>query len=161
MLETVHRYIVPAAYSLLPGEMASERATAMLLAIGLQESGFEHRYQIPIAHARGFWQFEQAGLQGVLHHAATADHASNVCWRLGYRAISAESLHPAIQHNDVLACALARLLLWTLPAALPGMDDHEDAWHQYLSAWRPGKPRPDGWPRHYHRAWSLAADTTT
>lgn len=154
MLETVHLYIVPAAYSLLPTIMASDRATAMLLAIGLQESRFKHRYQIPVAHARGFWQFEQAGLHGVLEHSMTADHATNVCWQLGYRSTNVEWLHPALQHNDVLACGLARLLLWTVPESLPGPEDADEAWEQYLSAWRPGKPRPDNWHQFYRRAWN-------
>jgi hypothetical protein len=162
MLETVSRFIVPATYSLLPGEMASKQATAMLLAIGLQESGFRHRYQIPVAHARGFWQFEEAGLHGVLHHPATAEHVSRFGLSLGYRTVTVGTLHPAIQHNDVLACGLARLLLWTLPDALPGPDDLEEGLRQYLSAWRPGKPRPEEWPGNYRRAWHLVrSDGTT
>ena len=48
--------ILDPAAKLLPG-MDSAKARVMLLAIGLQESRFEHRRQIG-GPARGFWQFE-------------------------------------------------------------------------------------------------------
>ena len=38
----------------------------------------------------------------------------------------------------MLAAGLARLLLWTDPARLPGAADVEAAWQIYLRQWRPG-----------------------
>lgn len=57
------------------------------------------------------------------------------------------------KHNDVLAAVFARLLLWTLPDALPDVHSYEDGWHQYVSAWRPGKPHPATWRGLYGVAW--------
>lgn len=52
--------ILDPALKLLPS-MDSVRARMMLLAIGLQESRFEHRRQLGNGPARGFWQFESGG----------------------------------------------------------------------------------------------------
>lgn len=38
----------------------------------------------------------------------------------------------------MLAAGLARLLLYTDPARLPGLGDEEGAWQLYLRTWRPG-----------------------
>jgi hypothetical protein len=59
----------------------------------------------------------------------------------------------AIEHNDLLACGFARLNLWWLPAALPTRDQVDRAWEQYLEAWRPGKPKPRTWAKHWITAW--------
>lgn len=44
----------------------------------------------------------------------------------------------AIERDDVLACALARLLLYTDPSRLPDLGDEAGAWDLYLRTWRPG-----------------------
>lgn len=44
----------------------------------------------------------------------------------------------AIEHNDILAAGLARLLLYTDPLPLPPLGDAESAWALYLRTWRPG-----------------------
>ena len=44
----------------LRGKFRSTAADVLLLAIGLQESRFEHRQQIG-GPARSFWQFERGG----------------------------------------------------------------------------------------------------
>jgi hypothetical protein len=157
----VHAHILPAAYTMLPARMASERASAMLLAIGLQESGFEHRRQIN-GPACSLWQFERVGVAGVLGHRRTADDAQAVLRRLKYQPVppgTAQQVHWAMEHNDVLACCLARLLLWTLPEPLPGMEDIDNAWQQYLAAWRPGKPHRQTWSAHYRQAWALVTSS--
>src|SRR5690606_38643231 len=78
-LDVVVEQAIWPAYALLPSRMDSDRATVMLLAIGLQESRFEHRRQIK-GPARGFWQFERGrGVRGVLTHPATAALAREVC----------------------------------------------------------------------------------
>lgn len=158
---TFHTYAhtIPAAYSLLPERMQSPNATAMLLAIGLQESEFAARRQLPKGPARGFWQFERAGgVVGVLEHRSTAHAIKKVLEALQYP-VSSDSYtcHTAIEHNDVLACCFARLLLWTLPTALPGRLEIEVAWDQYLDAWRPGKPHVETWPDNFAMAWSIVS----
>ena len=61
----------------------------------------------------------------------------------------------ALADNDILACAFARLLLWTLPDALPGRDDAVVGWSQYRRTWRPGTPHPEPWAGHWKPAWEL------
>ena len=149
MIEFVKDHILPAALSLLPEKMDTPEARTMLLAIGLQESRFEHRVQIR-GPARGFWQFERGGgVNGVLLHQASRDHARIVCEKLLYDP-APDVVYDAIADNDVLACCFARLLLWTLPASLP--TTAEEGWRQYLAGWRPGKPHPETWPGLYARA---------
>jgi len=60
-----------------------------------------------------------------------------------------------LEHNDTLAAAFARCLLWTLPDNLPGEHDPADGWRCYVKAWRPGKPNPETWDNFYQRAWAL------
>lgn len=147
-LDYLHRYTIPAAFALLPPRMDSPDARVLLLAIGLQESKFAHRVQVR-GPARGFWQFEQGGgVAGVFAHPRTGVYAGAVCQALA-EAPTVPDAYAALAHNDVLACALARLLLWTLPGPLPAVTDAEGAWTQYLAAWRPGKPHPATWAAHH------------
>ena len=142
-------HTLPAALSLLPKEMDTPEARILLLAIGLQESKFRDRLQIG-GPARGFWQFEKGGgVAGVLSHPASAKHAATVCAALTYPA-TPSVVHQAIADNDVLACACARLLLWTLPK--PMARTATEGWLDYLDAWRPGKPHPETWAAHYEAA---------
>lgn len=150
MIDLVARFVIPATFELLPN-LASREAAILLLAIGLQESRFQHRRQVG-GPARGYWQFERGGLRGVLRHRATATLAQRFAHQLGYPLVSPEGtdadvdiLHPALQHNDILACGFARLLLFTLPDALPGAHEPDRAWANYLNGWRPGKPHRATW----------------
>lgn len=144
---------IPAALKLLPANMDSPEARAMLIAIGLQESRFVHRRQIG-GPARGFWQFEQGGgVRGVLNHPASRPAICSVLLLLDYD-MTPEASYEAIEHNDVLAVCFARLLLWTLPEALPRRDDPEEAWAQYIEAWRPGRPHRATWDAFYQQAWT-------
>lgn len=157
MVDLVLGYIIPAAYAVLPPAMRSTQASAMLLAIGLQETRLLHREQLGGGHALSLWQYEPGDLSafaGVFRHAATATYARSVVKRLCYsELLDVEQLRQISAHNDVLACAVARLLLWTLPADLPGPSEAERAWQQYLDAWRPGAPRPETWAGLYQEAW--------
>lgn len=145
MVDHLLTYTVPAAYSLLPEAMRSDQATAMLVAIGLHESGFTARRQLR-GPAHGFWMFERGGgVKGALTHARSTTPALAVYDALQYHRRPTDTIarigsevFEALTHNDVLACCLARLLLWTLPAALPASDDPAGAFGQYLEAWRPG-----------------------
>ena len=145
--------IYEATATLLPARMASTEAKAMLMAIGLQESRFEHRKQIN-GPAMGFWQFEMGGIQAVLRHQASREPIRKILTALGYSDVAMSSYN-AIEHNDILACAYARCLLWTIAGKLPGPSDHDEAWDQYLFAWRPGRPHKKTWRSFYDLAWSM------
>lgn len=152
-LAFVHRQIMPIALGLLPARMNTPEARAMLIAIALQESRFEHRIQVPNGPARGFWQFERGGgVHGVLTHRVTEPLIVRPLHILNYEH-DATVCYMALAHNDVLACVFARLLLWTLPYPLPGPYEPERAYTQYVEAWRPGKPHPDTWAEFYVEGW--------
>ena len=143
-----------ATLSLLPEKLDSVEAKAMMIAIAMQESRWDERRQLG-GPARGFWQFELGGIRGVLTHSASRPIIESVLARLDYDFSSATS-YIAIEHNDVLAFAYARCLLWTLPQPLPGRNDPASGWDQYTSAWRPGKPHRQTWDGFYKAAWELA-----
>ena len=145
--------------SLLPSTMNSQQSFALLVAIALQESKLQYRRQIR-GPARGFWQFEQGGgVRGVLSHHSSREHIRAVLSALKYDDNESTS-YVAIEHNDVLACAYARLLLWTLPQPIAGRGEEAKAWEQYTSAWRPGKPHPETWGANFAEAWKRADDRT-
>lgn len=153
-MKTALDTIIDPALRILPPMMTSRRACAMLLAIGMQESRLVHRKQIG-GPARGLWQFERGGgVAGVLRHPRTQGHAATVCWRLN-NAGTTTSVYHALEHDDVLAACFARLLLWTLPVALPARDDVQGGWDQYIAAWRPGKPHRHTWDDFYREAWEV------
>src|SRR5690606_27518522 len=71
--------VVVPGLELLPSRMDTPKARLMLLAIGLQESRFDHRRQIG-GPARGLWQFERGGgVRGVLRHPSSKWIALDVC----------------------------------------------------------------------------------
>ena len=144
-LRTVIRTAVNPAMALLPTIMDTPEARIMLLATGLQESRFEDRRQLvgrpprPVGPAKSFWQAEQGGgmVQGVRLHVATRATAELLYQARGVPARDA-AIWDAIEHDDVLAAGLARLLLWSDPGRLPVVGDAEGAWALYLRTWRPG-----------------------
>uniref|UniRef100_UPI00334158FE hypothetical protein n=1 Tax=Castellaniella defragrans TaxID=75697 RepID=UPI00334158FE len=147
------------ALDLLPAKMGAIEARVMLLAIALQESNLAHRWQVVDLKyperkgpARGLLQFEQGGgVKGVLTHTASRDYAADVCLARGVVAAPAQ-VYAALDQDDVLAVALGRLLLWTDPRALPGVNDAPAGWDLYQRVWRPGKPHPDKWPGNHRIA---------
>lgn len=125
-----------------------------MLAIALQESGLNHRRQLvggtESGPATSFWQFERGGgCRGVMTHPATAKHMERVCADYNIEP-SAYSLWQAMQYQDIVAAIAARLLIYTLPHALP--TTAEQGWQQYIEAWRPGKPHPQTWADHWETA---------
>jgi len=144
------------ALRLLPANMGSREAVAMCIAIALQESRIKHRRQIN-GPARGYWQFEQGGgVRGVLTHPASKPHIQAVLSALDYdQASDAGACYVAIEHNDILAAAFARLNLWWLPDPLPAQNAPGAGWSQYIKAWRPGKPHRDTWDAFYEQAWEI------
>lgn len=162
-LATIHREIIGPGLRLLPPSMDSAEARVMLLAIGLQESRFTTRLQRPLrlgmpnGPARGFWQFERGGgVKGVMTHAATADHARIVCDARGVE-FKAMPVWSKLAEDDLLACAFARLLLFTDPRPLPKLGDENGAWAYYVANWRPGKPHRQTWAKLYGEALAEVA----
>lgn len=150
-LDEVRRGPVADALSLLPDYMTSPEAELMLLAIGLQESRFEHRHQIG-GPAHSWWQFERAGgVRGVLKYRTSREHARSLCSARGITP-SASAVFAAMEHDDILAAGFARLLLWTDPRPLPAMGEVQAAWRYYLRNWRPGKPHEKTWAPLYAEA---------
>lgn len=144
--------VFPAALKLLPAKMDSTEARAMLLAIALQESRMTHRRQIG-GPAVSLWQFEKGGgVHGVMKHGATRQHISLALRAMAYGETD-EIAFAAMEHNDVLACVFARLLLWTHPKPLPKMGGADYAWTYYTETWRPGKPHRETWDAFYAQAW--------
>lgn len=141
VLATIRTTSLAAALQLLPERMSGARAEAMLLAIGLQESLLIHRRQIR-GPARGLLQFELGGVRGVLSHRASRPHALAVCAARGIDP-DAATVYADLEHDDVLAMAVGRLLLWTDPAPLPALGDADAAWALYLRTWRPGAVQRD------------------
>lgn len=155
--------ILDQALGHLPLKMDTPKARFMLLAIGYQESKMKARFQVPRGihpvgtkgPARGLWQFERGGgTHGVMRHEASRDFAKSVCdsrdveW-------NATAIWERFEHDDVLACAFARLLLWTDPRPLPGRDEIAKGWECYYRNWRPGAPRLAEWSH----AWRYATET--
>lgn len=136
------------ALALLPASMDTPAARVQLYAICLQESLGVHRRQLvgnppqPVGPAKGLWQFERGGgCIGVVNHPASRSHMSAVCAARGIDFTSA-SIWNALEFDDVLAAAAARLLLWTDPVALPTpgttLGAITLAWDYYVRTWRPG-----------------------
>lgn len=148
----IDRSVLGEAFNLLPPTMKSAAAIVMLLAIQLQEDRQLRRRQWPKGPARGAWQFERTGgVRGVLNHRKTAELARTVCAARGVAATE-QQVWEALQHDDVLACCFARLLLWSDGNALPALGDEDEALNCYLRNWRPGKLRPEEWPENYAEA---------
>lgn len=132
-------------------------ARRFLLAVAGQESGLVHRAQVldggRPGPARGFFQFEQgcpvsrAGVSGVLLHRTTAPLVRALCVAASVE-VTPAAIWRAIEGHDRLAVGLARLLLLTDPAPIPG--DERGAWDCYAARlWRPGKPHPAKWAGHW------------
>lgn len=155
-LSEIREQAIAPALALLPARMNSLEAELALLAIGLQESRLIHRRQIG-GPARGLWQFERGGgVRGVLEHEASAGYAIAVCDARGVEPIAGR-VYDALEDDDVLAAAFARLLLWTDPRPLPAVGHCAEAWAYYLRTWRPGKPHRRTWDALYATALEAIA----
>jgi len=151
------RQAIRPALALLPPAMTSREAEAFLVAIAWQESRCRHRRQVR-GPARGYWQFERGGgVAGVLRHPSTGSHARAICEALDIDADIAP-VYEALEHQDVLAAAFARLLLWTLPGPLPTRTQRASGWAQYLAAWRPGTPHEHTWSQSWLVGWTAVAE---
>jgi hypothetical protein len=149
---------IDAALALLPPVMDSLHARVLLVAIGLQESRFIHRRQKGNGPARSFWQFERGteasrgGVWGVYLHPASREMLRALCVA---REVDFEprAIWSAMEHDDVLAAGVARLLIYTDPHMLPAIEDSDGAWELYARrCWRPGKPHPHTWDENHAQA---------
>lgn len=164
--------IVYPALAFLPARMGSREAQVLLLAIMGQESGFEYRYQIlkgrPKAKgpARGLPQFELGseakggGVWGVFKHAASAGLLRSAALKFNVPPTPV-AIWRALEFDDVFACIVARLLLWTDPQPLPAIGNSGAAWEYYLRNWQPGKPHRPRWPKNYDQAVLAVRGETT
>lgn len=154
------KHAVSKALFMLPPAMTSPQARVMLYSIGLQESRFEFRRQMvkvsgelrPIGPAKSYWQFERGGgCKGVVEHSASRYWMAHICQT---RAVpfNATAIWNAMENDDVLAAAAARLLLFTDPKRLPEVGDEAGAWNLYSRVWRPGRPHRATWPALYAEA---------
>lgn len=158
LADLLNTAIVPALARL---NMDSVPARRLLLAIALQESALKHRRQLSSdgtesGPAASFWQFEKnGGCKGVLTHRATAPAMRRICEDFNVEP-TLLGLWEAMRYQDIVAASAARLLLFTLPSALP--ETAADGWEQYLSAWRPGKPRAGTWAGNWSAADQAVAN---
>lgn len=160
LLREITDNAIAPALKMLPAHMDSPQARVMLLAICGQESGLRHRVQITDGGgrgpARGLAQFEvgskasRGGVWGVYLHPASRELLRGICAARDV-AHNPPAIWAELEHDDILALAVARLLLYTDPQPLPAVTDEPGAWACYLRTWRPGKPHPDRWPPN-HRA---------
>lgn len=147
--ETALQLVIRPTLAFMGEKYASWQAQKMLIAIGLQESEFEHRVQIG-GPAKGYWQFEKGGgVRGVLEHKSSKHLAAHACQELDYPA-TPDAVYGALPNDALLACIFARLLLYTDPKPLP--TTQQEAWAYYLRTWRPGKPKPSKWAANWDRA---------
>lgn len=148
----VEQAIVP-ALALLGKHMDTPEARVMLLAIGLQETRYETRYQLGDGPGRGYWQFEPGGTYGVWQHHSSHEALRLLCHDRDVP-FDPRGIYEALEHDDVLAAGVARLLLFTDSAPLPELGDQKGAWSLYARCWRPGHPRPERWNGNYRLALS-------
>ncbi len=148
--------IIPALQALESfGIKDTLEARRFLLAIALQETNLEHRRQVAASGnetgpASSFWQFEQPGAcVEVLSRSGIAKYMRAMCEDFNVTP-TPFGLWTAMQYHDIIAACAARLLVYTLPGALPTLP--EEGWQQYTAAWRPGKPHRNTWDDCWQRA---------
>lgn len=147
------------AMLLLPEKMDTPLSRMMGMAIGFQESKFLTRRQMGNGPARSFWQFEEgnqkshAGVWAVLNHRASGAIARQVAEARNV-APTPNAVWTAMESDDVLGCAFARLLLWTDAQKLPDFHEEEKAWAYYIRCWNPGKPHKGTWSWAFNQASS-------
>jgi hypothetical protein len=147
--------VVQPALGMMPAYFDTPQARCMLVAISGQEADWTARIQFH-GPARGLWQCEPTGVRDVMQLGITQPHVSAVC-KVRKMPATPDAVYAALPSDDLLACVVARLILWADPAPLPAIGDQDAAWQCYLRNWRPGRPRPADWPNFYQPAAQLAA----
>lgn len=148
------------AFALLEGVGVHSdiKAELMVLAIAGQESSWGYRRQVG-GPARSFWQFERGG--GVAGLFSAAPKQLRFVCDENYIPFDPATVFEAMAWNDILAAAMARLLLWTDAAPLPEIGDVQGGWEMYLRNWKPGLPHPEVWPGRYGTAMGLVQSKET
>lgn len=137
------------AERILPGQtFGGQKACVMILSIFGQESGLKYRLQQG-GPAKSWGQFERGGgVNGVFNSPITRFGLASICESLEIP-FDRETIYNAMAWNDHLAVFMARALLLTDAAPLPGITDVEGSWNYYQRNWRPGKPDKSRWvPNH-------------
>lgn len=128
---------IEAGLGLLTTAMRSTAAEVLLYATSRQENPKRLPQQVG-GPAVGDYQFEKGGgVKGVLTHKAVRTYAEACCSVRGVLHTQ-DAVYEALKTDPVLAAALARLLYYTDPKALPVVGDEAGAWALYLRTWRPG-----------------------
>lgn len=123
--------------ALLPVTMRTAAAKVLLYATNRQENPKRLPQQVG-GPAVGDYQFERGGgVKGVVEHRSVAEITRAVCRERKVQCDTG-SIYEALKTDTILAAALARLLYYTDPKALPGVGDEAGAWALYLRTWRPG-----------------------
>lgn len=129
--------------------LSSPQATTLLLVIAKVESNCEwtaQRLKEDIkGPARGLWQFERTGIKGILTHPNSRHRLINILDKMSINTTQAFELLVTqiwneLEKDDIFACKVARLLLWTDPRRLPLINDYDRSYDYYIRNWRPGKP---------------------
>lgn len=148
--------VIRPVLSWMGSRYSSVDAERMMLAIGIQESGFRHRRQVVSTYeygpARGWWQFERPGVAEAL-----SDDRHDLVMRLGLPA-DLRKLHEIIEWSEIGATVCARLLLWGEPEPLPSPEACDEGWRQYINRWKPGKPDAQRWDRAWDQACKIIED---
>lgn len=148
--------IAPTFRELLPGKFDSREARVLTLAPAIQESDLAARKQRG-GPAMGLWQFERNGGVAEVLESSAKLYTRAVCL-LRAVAPTRSDLYGALAHDDLLACAMARLLLWPDAAPLPALGEEEAAFRYYLRNWRPGAYTRDpvGVRARWHQSYAQA-----
>lgn len=135
----------------------TDNARVLVMTIAGQESHWKNRRQIG-GPARSYWQFERYGGVAELFQK-TPRQLGAVCTALDIP-YDPTVVFEAMAWNDMLACVMARLLLWGDPAPLPMLGDKIAGWQYYLRNWRPGAPHPETWSALYEQALAAIGRST-
>lgn len=156
-IDYVQGSVLPAALRLLPPHLSGDEATAMLLAVGLQEScGLTCRGLVNGGPGErvSFWRLDVDAVQRTLEHRATQMPLAAALATLRYDwNAPPEKLLGVLAHNDVAAACVARCLLFTSPVPLAGPNVAGAGWDAYRAAWRPERPRRSTWNNFFQLAW--------
>jgi len=115
----------------------SPSARIQLLATGMQESKFMDRVQRGNGPAHSFWQEEPNSIKAVFGHGVVGPMLVDICNKLGVSP-DWQTVYKEVVMNDVLACAVARLILYADSNPLPQVGDSDGAFKCYVRNWRPG-----------------------
>lgn len=137
----------------LPSKYCSREARFWLLVIGHTESGFRTRLQKPVAHAKGFWQFERNGGCAEFEQHPRLKELRQIASAWGANVARTATWHAIGGQADYLACLMARGLLWIDPAPLPAVSALNEGYAYYLRRWRPGKPSPS----RFEASWAAVS----